>query len=666
MACRGDLDKSRDRSAERTPCICPAESEDSMESEGFTLSLPLTKQGPVKMDAVAESPFVTSNCCVHCRLSDFQQNFGPRTFVCCTCCQDRGTHKECEEKRSGRPISEDFLAADWFCSKVHHGLHQARSKSGRIKTNDEHSLEIHQNSKGQKGNEAGVEHALRILRSSFDKLEMDHGKELMQMVCTSYETPQGVDTEEDYDFSNFNVALLKQNARIVSVATFRCVGKNYAEVPFVATREGHRRAGHCRRLMKALEKLLAGLGVKNLVMPAVKSVSSMWIKAFGYVPASMAECQDMDERIVMPEAGCAQLLKKDIQRQPVRPQRHSRKRARETRLQPTTPPTGGLGKENEPLKTTAVPMPPPGSGISKAKPSKPGRPKRQAAASAKPSNGVGAADSESSQDAKDGQDDEEWKEEAAGPEAHQKAKKDTGSNKRKHVSFAEPLSSAEPADAQKPNVNVKDANTKPSGPITGASCGATTTAPNPRKQAPRPSRAKPPQPPTLAKAAGHAIAEAIRKYVETDYLDIIELCTQHEMDLQRKEEQLTECRAYRADDSFLAASPPTYRSSHSTHACSHNFPQFSPKQAGSNATRDIMLGLHGKHPPAMLKSPDTTAASSKGAAQHSRSPLQELQVSSKEGLCRTLEPLLTKEDALPEDQVQDAIKQAARFVWPWN
>ena len=54
--------------------------------------------------------------------------------------------------------------------------------------------------------------------------------------------------------------------------------------------------------------------VRFLVMPAVKSVSSMWVKNFSFVPATMAECQDMDERIVMPEADCAQLLKKDIQK----------------------------------------------------------------------------------------------------------------------------------------------------------------------------------------------------------------------------------------------------------------------------------------------------------------------------------------------------------------
>ena len=63
-----------------------------------------------------------------------------------------------------------------------------------------------------------------------------------------------------------------------------------------------------------LEELLSRLGVKFLVMPAVKSVSNMWIKKFFFVPASLAEYQDMDDRIVMPDADCAQLLKKNIQR----------------------------------------------------------------------------------------------------------------------------------------------------------------------------------------------------------------------------------------------------------------------------------------------------------------------------------------------------------------
>ncbi len=86
--------------------------------ESFTLDLPLTKTGPAVMSANPGSPFSISNCCIHCRQADFQQGLGPRTFVFCTCCQDLGTHKECEEEKAGRSVSEGFLEADWFCSQV--------------------------------------------------------------------------------------------------------------------------------------------------------------------------------------------------------------------------------------------------------------------------------------------------------------------------------------------------------------------------------------------------------------------------------------------------------------------------------------------------------------------------------------------------------------------
>ena len=41
------------------------------------------------------------NCCIYCKQCDIQQGFGPRTFILCACCQDRGSHVECEEKASG-------------------------------------------------------------------------------------------------------------------------------------------------------------------------------------------------------------------------------------------------------------------------------------------------------------------------------------------------------------------------------------------------------------------------------------------------------------------------------------------------------------------------------------------------------------------------------------
>ena len=64
--------------------------------------------------------------CIHCGLSDFGVEFGPRTFIACPCCRDRGTHKACEEAIRGQELSEEIIDnLHWFCSLV--SLHQART-----------------------------------------------------------------------------------------------------------------------------------------------------------------------------------------------------------------------------------------------------------------------------------------------------------------------------------------------------------------------------------------------------------------------------------------------------------------------------------------------------------------------------------------------------------
>lgn len=53
------------------------------------------------------------NCCVHCKHGDIQQGFGPRTFILCACCQDRGSHVECEEKATGMWSLIAAAAHEW-------------------------------------------------------------------------------------------------------------------------------------------------------------------------------------------------------------------------------------------------------------------------------------------------------------------------------------------------------------------------------------------------------------------------------------------------------------------------------------------------------------------------------------------------------------------------
>ncbi|KAG6403575.1 hypothetical protein SASPL_135800 [Salvia splendens] len=73
------------------------------------------------------------------------------------------------------------------------------------------------------------------------------------------------------NFQGFYAVLLEKNDELISAASVRIYGKTVAEVPLVATRFQYRRLGMCRILMNELEKQLAELGVKRLVLPAVPS-----------------------------------------------------------------------------------------------------------------------------------------------------------------------------------------------------------------------------------------------------------------------------------------------------------------------------------------------------------------------------------------------------------
>jgi hypothetical protein len=59
-----------------------------------------------------------------------------------------------------------------------------------------------------------------------DPLIMENGMDLIQMVCTSYETPNTeLDEDEEqeaYDFGSFRVLVLRKGSTIMSVGTLRC------------------------------------------------------------------------------------------------------------------------------------------------------------------------------------------------------------------------------------------------------------------------------------------------------------------------------------------------------------------------------------------------------------------------------------------------------------
>lgn len=88
--------------------------------------------------------------------------------------------------------------------------------------------------------------------------------------------------------ANFRVFVLRKASVIVSVAAVRAHGILLAEVPFIATREGYRREGHCRRLLDALEAVLWKAGVKWIALPAVNATVKIWMKNFDFKRAGYA------------------------------------------------------------------------------------------------------------------------------------------------------------------------------------------------------------------------------------------------------------------------------------------------------------------------------------------------------------------------------------------
>ena len=85
--------------------------------------------------------------------------------------------------------------------------------------------------------------------------------------------------------ANFRVLVLRKGGAVVAAAAVRAHGSLLAEVPYVATRQDYRREGNCRRLMRALEGLLHGVGVRWVALPAVEATAGMWTRSFGFAAA---------------------------------------------------------------------------------------------------------------------------------------------------------------------------------------------------------------------------------------------------------------------------------------------------------------------------------------------------------------------------------------------
>ncbi|XP_074325448.1 increased DNA methylation 1-like [Apium graveolens] len=77
------------------------------------------------------------------------------------------------------------------------------------------------------------------------------------------------------DLSGMYCAILTVNSTVVSAGLLRIFGRDLAELPLVATTKENQGKGYFQLLFSCIEKLLAFLSIRTLVLPAAEEAETI-------------------------------------------------------------------------------------------------------------------------------------------------------------------------------------------------------------------------------------------------------------------------------------------------------------------------------------------------------------------------------------------------------
>uniref|UniRef100_A0A0E0CDC8 N-acetyltransferase domain-containing protein n=1 Tax=Oryza meridionalis TaxID=40149 RepID=A0A0E0CDC8_9ORYZ len=153
------------------------------------------------------------------------------------------------------------------------------------------------------------------------------------------------------NYEGFYTMVLEKDGEIISVALLRFHGRKLAEMPFAGTLPAYQKQGMMRRLVKAVEKVLASLQVENLVIPAVADLVETWKRSFSFRPLQ-AEVRDEAKKLSLVAITGTTLLQKPITLQQQQPAASRRGSSSSKRASAPAMVTGSSKEEEE--QTTAA------------------------------------------------------------------------------------------------------------------------------------------------------------------------------------------------------------------------------------------------------------------------------------------------------------------------
>ncbi|RLN24415.1 hypothetical protein C2845_PM07G29040 [Panicum miliaceum] len=85
-------------------------------------------------------------------------------------------------------------------------------------------------------------------------------------------------------YEGFYTMILEKDGEIISAALLRFHGRKMAEMPFAGTLPTYRKQGMMRRLVNAVEQVLASVQVERLVILAIAALVDTWKRSFSFRP----------------------------------------------------------------------------------------------------------------------------------------------------------------------------------------------------------------------------------------------------------------------------------------------------------------------------------------------------------------------------------------------